>query len=310
VEIFTVLARVFLVIVIGGVLQATGFASPGFFKEANRLTYYLGLPALVFSQLAGSFHQLGGARILLLSMVGATAVAILLGYLVGWIERVPGPSMGTFVQAAFRGNLAFVGLPVIYSLPDTPIGQGMSTRTAAVLVVAPMMVLYNVAGITVLLLSQHALGWRMVRPLARQLATNPPLIATAVGLLFMANGWKLPAALDKTFLALGEMALPLGLLGVGASVVTVKLASNWRQALGCVLVKTAASPLLGWAACTMAGAGPAERRIVMILMATPTAIVSYSMAMEMRGDETLAAGSIVLSVFGSVVALALIVGLT
>jgi len=60
--VFNTLAPVFLLIAIGAVLQRTGFASPGFLKEANRLTYWLGLPALLFSELANSFHGASGGQ--------------------------------------------------------------------------------------------------------------------------------------------------------------------------------------------------------------------------------------------------------
>ncbi|MDB6094263.1 MAG: Membrane transport protein [Verrucomicrobia bacterium] len=307
-QILNVLAPVFLMIAIGTVLQRSGFASPTFFKEANRLTYWLGLPALLFSQLAGSFHDVTGARVMLTSMLAATAVVVLIGYAVAWIMRVPGRAMGTFVQGGFRGNLAFVGLPIIYSLPDLPMADGSSTRTAVVLTVAPMMVIYNVGGVVVLLLSQHALGWRMLRPLAKQLATNPPLLATIAGIIFMVEGWTLPSSVDKTFTALGEMALPLGLLGVGASLITVKLGGAWRQPFAAALIKTAVSPAIAYAVGRSFGLSAWELKLVMILMATPTAIISYTVALEMKGDETLASSTIVLSVLGSVVALAFIIG--
>jgi len=38
-------------------MQRTGFVSAGFLREANRVTYWLGLPALFFSQLGGSVHE-------------------------------------------------------------------------------------------------------------------------------------------------------------------------------------------------------------------------------------------------------------
>ena len=58
----------------------------------------------------------------------------------------------------------------------------------------------------------------------------------------------------------------------------------------------------------MLGLGPLELKLVMILMACPAAIVSYTMALEMKGDETIASGAIVLSVVTSLVTLAVIVG--
>jgi len=302
------LAPVFLLIGIGALLQRSGFVSAGFLKEANRLTYWLGLPALLFSQLASSFHGVGGAKLMLGTMAVATMLAIGAGYAAAWALRVRAAAVGTFVQGAFRGNLAFIGLPVIFAMPDAPLAGGMSARSATAVVVGVMMVAYNFVAIVVLLLSQHEPGWGMVRPFARQLLTTPPLIATLAGIGFAMAGWTLPAAVDKTFAALGEMALPLGLLGVGGAIMAVERESVGRSAWGAALVKTSVSPALGWAAGRALGLGAAELKIVMILLATPTAVISYAVAIELKGDEALAAGSIVLSVLASMATLAAVVG--
>lgn len=304
--ILNTLAPVFLLIAIGALLQRTGFVSPGFLKEANRVTYWLGLPALIFSQLAASFRQGGGAGGMFGTMFGATCSALLLAYLVGWLMRVPGTSLGTFVQGAFRGNLAFVGLPIIYSLPDTTLAGGMSVRTAALVTVAPMMVFYNVAGVVVLLLSQHTLSWRMVVPFLKQVVTAPPLIATVAGMGFAVAGWRLPVAVDQAFTALGEMALPLGLLGVGGALVSGRIGAQWPRPLTSALLKTVALPVLGGVIGRVMGLGSVELSVVMILMACPTAVTSYTVAVELKGDEALASGTIVLSVLTSLAALVVI----
>lgn len=308
-QILTILAPVFLMIGIGVALQASNFVSVNFLKEANRLTYWLGLPALLFSQLASSFHGVGGAQVMLGGMLLATGLVLLAGYAVGWLIGVPAAVAGTFVQGGFRGNLAFVGLPIIYSLPDEMLAWGVSVRTAAILTVAPMMVVYNVAGVMVLLLSQHKLGWPMVKPFVKQLVTTPPLLATIAGIVFALAGWPLPPALDKTFTALGEMALPLGLLGVGGSLVTVKLRGNWRLPLASAGLKTVIAPALGWGVGRWLGLGGVELKMLLILLACPTAIISYTMAVELKGDEALASGVIVFSVLTSIGSLAVIVGL-
>jgi len=160
----------------------------------------------------------------------------------------------------------------------------------------------------VLLLSQHQPGWAMVRPVARQLVTTPPLLATLAGIGFAVAGWRLPIAADTAFNALGEMALPLGLLGVGGSLVAVERRAHGGGAWGAAIMKTTVSPMLGWLIGHAMGLGAIEIKILMILMATPTAIVSYAVAMELRGDEALASGSIVLSVLISLVTMAIIIG--
>ena len=307
--ILNTLAPVFLLIAIGVVLQSSQFVSPGFLREANRVTYWLGLPALLFSQLAGSFHTAGAAQTMLLAMLVATLVVMAVGFGVARALRLPGPGIGTFVQGAFRGNLAFVGLPIVYAMPDVELPGGVSLRAAAIVVVAPMMVFYNTGGIVVLLLSRHKLGWRMLVPFVKQLVSSPPLVATIAGIGFALMGWKLPQVVDKTFTSLGEMALPLGLLGVGGSLVTVKLGAAWRAPLSAALVKTLVSPALGWAIARAWGLQGIEVKTLMIFMATPTAVVSYTVAVELQGDEGLAAGTIVLSTLLSLVSLIVIVGL-
>jgi malate permease and related proteins len=306
--ILNTLAPVFLLIALGAAMQRSGFVSPGFLREANRVTYYLGLPALLFSQLVASFHQASGAGLMLGVQLAGTALVMAAAYLIAWLMRVPGTAMGTFVQGSFRGNLAFVGLPIIYALPDTPIAGGLSARTAAVITVAPMMVFYNTAGVVVLLLSQHPPHWRMILPFLKQLASTPPLIATLAGILFAVMGWTLPAAVDKTFEALGEMALPLALLAVGGALMTVKLGANWPPPLAAALVKTVLSPFFGWMVGRWLGLGGVELKMILLLMATPTAVISYTVAAELKGDEALASGAIVLSVLTSIVTLAVIVG--
>lgn len=306
--ILNTLAPVFLLMAAGAGLKFVGLVSEEFVKDANRVTYWVGLPALLFSQLSGAPPDAGGAGLMLTVMLGATALVVVAGYAVARLLRVPGVAAGTFVQGGFRGNLAFVGLPVIFSLPDTPLAWGVSARTAAVLTVAPMMVAYNIGGVVVLLLSQHRLGWGMVKPFLTQLATTPPLLATLAGMGWALAGWTMPAAVDRTLTALGEMALPLGLLAVGGSLAGVRAGAAWRAPLAAALVKTVVSPLLGWAVGRALGLGAAELKMVLILLACPTAIASYTMAVELKGDGVLASGVISWSVFTSCASLAVIVG--
>ena len=179
----------------------------------------------------------------------------------------------------------------------------------AVLAVAPIMVLYNVSGVLVLLLSRHRAGLAMLRPLLRQLLLTPPLLATLAGMGWAALGWKLPLSVDRALATLGEMALPLGLLGVGGTLATLGAATNWRLPGGAALVKTVIAPAIGWAVGCCYGLEPAGLQVAMILMACPTAIVSYTLVVELKGDEAMASTIIVGSVVLSLPALALIVGM-
>lgn len=304
--VFNVLAPVFLLIALGAVLQRTRFVSADFLRETNKVTYWLGLPALLFSNLATSLHQADGAQTMLHTLLAATALVLMAAYFLAWLLRLKSDRIGTFVQGAFRGNLAYVGLPIVYSLPDVPGSTGLSVRASAVVALAPMLVLYNVIGVTVLIASQHNLSRAMLRPLLKQLATTPPLIATLAGFAWALSGLPLPVSVAMSFDWLGQMALPLALLGIGGALAQSRTVHHgWQIPATAALVKTFVSPVLGYFIGRQLGLSGMELAVVLVFLATPTAGISYTMATQLKGDEPLASGTILFSTFMAIVSLSL-----
>jgi predicted permease len=243
----------------------------------------------------------------LLVLLVATCLVIAASYFVGRLFGASHGQLGTFVQGAFRGNLAFVGLPIVSALPDTPLGLGVSLRGLALLVLAPTMVFYNVAGVMVLVLSQPKVrAGRWLRS-AKQLALTPPLLATLVGVAFALSGAELPAPLARSLGLLGDLALPLGLLCVGGALGRLQVQGDWRLGVIATLIKSCISPLAGLGLARVCGFGRPETQLILVFMACPTAIVSYAVAVELKGDGPLASSAIGLSCLASAAILAGIV---
>lgn len=301
--VFNVLAPVFLLIALGGILQRTHFVSAGFLREANKVTYWLGLPALLFSNLATSLHEAGGAQTMLNTLLAATGLVLVTAYLVAWLLRLDNARIGTFVQGAFRGNLAYVGLPIVYSLPDAPGSSGLSVRAAAVVALAPMLVLYNVIAVTVLIASQHNLSRAMIKPLLKQLATTPPLIATLAGFAWALSGVPLPVSVAMSFDWLGQMALPLALLAIGGALAQSRATHGWQVPVTAAFVKTVVSPIFGYFIGRRLGLTGMELAVVLVFLACPTAGISFTMVSQLKGDEPLASGTILFSTFIAIVTL-------
>lgn len=308
--IFDTLGPVVLVIALGALLQRSGFLPKDFLKDANRLAYWVGLPALLIHDLANSPLQFGAAWPMLEVTLFGCACAVAGGYAVAAALKVRPGAVGSFVQGSFRGNLAFIGLPIIHSLPKAVLPNGLDTEAAAVLVIGPAMVVYNVVAIVVLLLSQHAFSRQVVKPLLRQLATTPPLIASVVGIGLAEAHLPLPAVLNNAIGGLGDMALPLGMLGIGGALVTMNLGAAWKAPLAAALVKTVVAPVAGVALALWLGLPKSELRVALVFLAAPTAIISYPMAVELKGDLDIAAGAIAWSVLTSLPALTLALALT
>ncbi len=296
------LGPIILLVVLGVALQRGGFFGPGALPCLNRLCYWIALPALILSSLtrggpgAGAGWSSWGGRNLLV-MAGATLVVAALGWIVAGALRLRWQDRGTFAQAFFRGNLAFVGLPILLKAPGVD-------AAGLMLLLAPMMVLYNVLAVAMLVTSRHGLGWGTVRPLASEWLRNPIIWASALGGLAYTRGWVLPGALGETVGLLGRMAVPLALVTVGAVLASLPTgawrAPTWAAVAGKVLL----SPLLGWGLAAWLGITGTERLILLVGLACPTAVASYTMAQQMGGDEALAAQTVVLSTVASALVLA------
>ena len=293
------LAPIFLLIALGAAIQRGGLMDTATIAGINRVIYWVGLPAAIFHSLVTAENSDARLGALVGVLIGGTlgAVGLAWGLARGMGIRVA--AQGTFVQAAYRGNLSFVGLPLLLTVPGIP-------RAPAVLALAPMLIVYNALAVGVLMLSQHAAGWRMLRPIIVGIARNPIIIASAVGALWHELAWPLWPAIERTVGALGKMTLPLALLTIGAALMTVPIKGNRLQAGAAALFKSVVSPAIGYGLGRWMGLNAGEMLTVMLLMACPSAAISYTMVKQLGGDEGLAASTIVFSTLMAVPALALV----
>ena len=79
---------------------------PQFTAPANRLVFYLAIPALVFRALTrASLKEQFDLRLVLMTMV-AVLIIVLLSWLFNHLRTsVSGPVKGTFSQSTIHGNL-------------------------------------------------------------------------------------------------------------------------------------------------------------------------------------------------------------
>jgi malate permease and related proteins len=301
--VLNVLAPVFLLIALGAVLVRIRFVSEAFLRETNRVTYWLGLPALLFTSLARAFHDASSSKALLGTLIVSTLSVVVLAYLTCRLLKLPFWRQGTFVQGAFRGNLAYVGLPVIYALPTA----SEALKAAVTVAIAPMLVLYNCVAIIALITSQHRFEFTTLKPLIKQLATTPPLLATLAGIGWAVSGWQMPTALDQGLSWLGQMALPLALLGIGGALTRTGTSRAWKVPGASAALKIVGGPMIGWVVAPQFGLGHVETVAIALLLACPTAGISYTMVTQLQGDEELASATILISTVGATLSLGLLV---
>ncbi|NQT87696.1 AEC family transporter [bacterium] len=296
-QILNALVPVFAVVVLGVVLRRTGFLSEAMQREGSRLVYWVGLPCMLFHRIATA-PRIDGApdRVFLITLAG-TAAAVLLSVGAAWAVRMPGRRIGTFVQASFRGNLAYVGLAVVTYAFASVGGEaaGVRAQTLAVLALAPLVPIYNIAAVVALSVSRHRFGPGAFRRIVVQVLTNPLLIACVAGAAVSLSAATLPTALAGACQLVGRLGLPLALLALGGTLAVTPVRGHVRAALGASMIKVVAVPAVGYGVAAALGASAMERGVAVILLACPTAVASYILAEQLEGDSALAASAVVLS---------------
>src|SRR5664280_3056244 len=288
--VFSIVLPVFLVIAFGSLLTRTRFLSAALITELNRLTYFVGLPAYLFANVAEASFGGGRAATIFAVMAGATLLTLGFGWAVARIRRVPAESFGSFLHAAIRGNLAYIGLPVVSLALAAHAGPAADRLGQVALVaMAPLVVITNTLGVLLLLIGHARPGTVMWRSICWQLATNPLMLAIAAGVLCAGAGWRLPGWIMQSVQVVGQMALPLALLCIGGTLVALPLRGKRTTAFIASVLKVAVVPLFGWPLARAAGLSPDEMRITLLFLACPTAAASFTLAGKLGGDEALAA---------------------
>ncbi len=313
-EVTNILLPVFAVIALGAILRYSGFASISVFQQTNRLVYWIGIPAYLFYKTADSKLQGDAAVRVFAVLFGAMVGTIVLGYLIARFLRLRTDSTSAFVHGAFRSNLVYVGLPVVFlALAARGYEQMAALQAVAVISIALLVPIYNIAAVLILV-GGHEGGREQLpqrlRELVTRLATNPLILSCVAGLIVLGLGWKLPQPIRQTCETLGDMTTPLALLGIGAALTFKTLRSFLGRATLSAGIKVIAAPLIGLLLARWLALSPAEVRIALIFLACPSATVTYIMAQQMGADDGLAANIVVLSTLLALPSLAMVLTMT
>lgn len=114
-DIFLIVLPVFLVIGLGFGLRWAKLVDSSFIFQLNRLIYYIALPALLFYKIAEADFTASFNGLLLFGLLLAVLLTCLLAYGFAVWRGYPPEVRGSFCQGAFRGNLAYIGLAIVFN---------------------------------------------------------------------------------------------------------------------------------------------------------------------------------------------------
>lgn len=272
---------IFLVIFVGWLARKKQFIPDGFLGPANRLVYYLAIPAMIFRAISrASFQEAFNSQVLLITLL-CVLVVFLTTWLLAALAGMARHFRGTFIQSAFHGNLGYIGLAVVYYyLGDAGLAKGG-------IFAGFIMILQNI--LAVITLQVHTDRSSQKGPVFAEnmrRIIGHPVILSALG------GIPLPVIVDRSLVILSGMSLPLALLLIGASLSFDLMRARLRGVFAVSFFKVVVMPGLGILMFKLFSIPAADYLPAFILLAAPTATLTYVMAREMKGDSDFAVAAI------------------
>jgi len=296
IEILIIVLPVFVVIALGYLLKRLELIDDAFLFQTNRLVYYICLPLLLFYKICAAdfFANFNG------TLVVGSALAIAAGFLLSYgyavLRRYPPAARGSFSQGAFRGNLAYVGLAIVFN------AYGEAGFTRAGILMGFLVPVLNFFAILALLLPQRGDGTdRGAGFWIKQLVGNPLIIASFAGIAWSYLKLPMPVILDRSLHIATGMTLPLALIAIGGSFSLAKLKGDLVRAAFSTGFKLIWMPLIAAGLLILIGVEGQDLAIGVIFAGTPTASATFIMAHQLKGDAELAGSIVMMSTALSVI---------
>ncbi|GHD54701.1 transporter [Thalassobaculum fulvum] len=279
------IAPIFLLIVLGHGLRRGGIPSVEFWNLNDKLVYWVLFPSLLFyktSTIELSGELVGDYAVVILGGFGGAVAFALLSTAV---FRLPGPTATSVLQGAGRHN-TFIALAAAERLYG---GEGLAMAALATALLIPVTNITVVSLMVTMLRGRAAGGLGLATAIARDLARNPLLISVLGGVAVNLSGVGLIPVLHDVTAILGQAALPVVLLCVGANIRVREMTASVGPALLSTVGKMVVFPavLVGLAVWT--GLSPMAVTVAGLFGAVPTAASGYTLARAMGGDAPLMA---------------------
>lgn len=274
-----------LVMALGYGTRRLGWLRREEISTINKIAFRIFLPCLLYyniycSDLSGSFDPL-----LMAYAVGGVLLTfgLALGYTL-LTEKLP-ERRGVLIQGMFRSNYVIMGIPVATALLGA---DQLGTVSILIAVIVP---LFNMLAVVVL----EVFRGQKPKPLhiLGQIAKNPLVIGSVLGILTLVAGIRLPHILEQTIQSVSAIASPLQLFLLGAFFQFSGLKTYRRELVTVSIAKLIVSPVLFLGLGALLGFRGVAFVSLIGIFASPTAVNSFTMAQQMGGDAELAGDIVV-----------------
>lgn len=292
---------IFMLIVLGFVFKNMKILSKEFSDCATNLVFYCALPCSLFNSVRNTDVRSVFNTKFLIYLILSQLIIFALCWIVAALFMKDKTQISAVVHGSFRGNFAYIGMPLIANI------IGNEILTASVMVMAFGVTLYNV--LAVIVLSHYDTSGKKISVLnqIKKIITNPLIISIMLGLLASYVRINFPTYIDKTISYCAQLATPLALILIGTTIRFDTFKSKMSGIILATIMKLIIIPLGVTISAILFGFKGEELVTLFIYNAVPSATNSYIMTKNMNGDGELGAGIVMATSLFSVITLTIFI---
>ena len=277
-HIFSALVPVFGLILIGYLFKRISFPSHEFWPMADKLTYFILMPALLIYKLSNAKFEANSVSFVLASLIAIFLTMIIL-IIVNKITPTKNSSFTSIVQGGIRFN-TYVFLAISGSI----FGDTGLVLSAIILTFAIPFI--NILCVTIFALYSDNSKLDFMY-LIKSIIKNPLIIGCVVGGAINFFAIPIHVSLGNLLEILSKAALPLGLLSIGYALVLKDLKSAKKDMFISCLAKFIILPLFIYLFGKMFSLDDIMISILVLFSVLPTAPSSFILARQLGGDISL-----------------------
>ncbi|MEG0996361.1 MAG: AEC family transporter [Clostridia bacterium] len=269
----------------GFLARAVGWVNEKTVRQCNACVFKLFLPLLLCFNIMDT--ELGATFDLLTPIYALLTTLCCFGVLFLIAPRLckERADCGVLIQGIARSNYAIFGIPLVLAMyPD-------ADTSIAVLLVVVLVPTFNVLSTIALMMYS---GQRPhLGKLLKGIALNPLILGTLAGFVLWQLQIPWPAMIESPLRKLAELATPLALFLLGASLDFGKARANRRLLIIGVLGRLVLVPLCFLSIAILLGIRDVSLAALIAAYASPTSVSSFPMAQQMGGNADLAGAQVV-----------------
>lgn len=292
---FEVVFPLMLMMIVGYAIQRFKIVDGASFNAMNRLVFRVFLPLLLFLNIYSlrpeEAFNTDNTMLLYMTVICILGAIVITHFLIPVFVKDK-KKISVMIQGIFRSNLVIFGIPIAASVYGSD-HIGIVTLMAAIIVP-----LYNL--LAVMVLEYYRGGKINPRSLLRGILTNPLIIASLAAFLFLLLNITIPEFILSPLGSMSKAATPLAFIVLGGTFRFSCLSHNLKPLCFVTVSRLLLFPGLVFTVAIILGFRNEALVALIGAAASPTAVSSFTMALEMDADGELAGQIVIITSIASI----------